>query len=91
MVKQKFFTPGRSTGARPIVTPPNLLFEIPGGKNPVSLLHELYSTSELTIDDEVTSETPGIFLAKVRIENSDFQVWRDTSNRDICRSQSVMS
>jgi len=73
-VKQKFFISGRSTGTKPVVAAPNLLFEIPGGKNPVSLLHELYSSSELTFDDEVTSEMPGIFVAKVRIENSEFQV-----------------
>ena len=72
-VKQKF-TGARAGAAHPTVTPPNLLVEIPGGKNPVSLLHELYSTEELTFDDSVASERPGVFIAKVQIENCDFQV-----------------
>jgi len=73
-VKQKFSTGARAGAAQPTVTPPNLLVELPGGKNPVSLLHELYSSEELTFDDSIASETPGIFIARVRIENIDFQV-----------------
>jgi len=70
-VKQK--SP-RSAAAKPTVAPPNLLVDLPGGKNPVSLLHELYSGTQLTIDDDLTSETPGIFVARVQIEERDFQV-----------------
>ena len=70
-VKQK--SP-HSAVAKPTVTAPNLLVDLPGGKNPVSLLYELYSGTQLSIDDDVTSEIPGVFAARVRIEEWDFQV-----------------
>jgi len=73
-VRQKFSTGTRAGSKRPAVTAPNLLFEIPGGKNPLSLIHELYSSSELAVDDDLTSETPGVFVARVQIENNEFQV-----------------
>jgi len=64
----------RSAATKPVVTAPNLVVDLPGGKNPVSLLYELYSGTEMSIDDDLTSEIPGIFAAKVRIEERDFQV-----------------
>jgi len=73
-VKQKFGSATRPGASRPVVSAPSLLVELPGGKNPVSLLHELYSSTELTIDDDVPSETPGVFGAKVWIENNEFPV-----------------
>ena len=73
-VKRKLPAGIRAGATRPVVSAPNLLVDLPGGKNPVSLLHELYSLStELTIEDLI-SETPGVFVANVRIENQDFQV-----------------
>ena len=82
-VKQKFSTGARAGASKPVVLAPNLLVEIPGGKNPVSLLHELYSSTELTMDDDVPSETPGVFLVRVRIENNDFQVRCNTIMYDV--------
>jgi len=73
-VKQKSSVGTRAAAAKPVVSTPNLLVNLPGGKNPVSLLHELYSGSDLTFDDDMLPETPGIFVAKVHIENRDFQV-----------------
>jgi len=71
-VRQKF---SRAGVARPTVSMPQLLVDLPSGKNPVSLLYELYSAgADLTIDDDMTSEIPGVFVAKVQIENQDFQV-----------------
>jgi len=63
-----------SAPAKPTVTAPNLLIDLPGGKNPVSLLYELYSTTQMTIDDDVTSEIPGVFVARVCIEDREFKV-----------------
>ena len=70
--RQKF---SRASAPKPTVSAPHLLVDLPGGKNPVSLLYELYSASgDLTIDDDLTSDTPGVFVAKVQIEKQDFQV-----------------
>jgi len=69
-VKQKS---SRSAATKPTVMAPNLLVDLPGGKNPVSLLYELYSQT-LTLDDDLTSEIPGVFVARVRIEDRNFQV-----------------
>lgn len=76
-VKQKFCTIAASAmkPSKPTVAVPHLLVDLPGGKNPVSLLYELYSAgNELTIDDDMTSEMPGIFVARVQIEKQDFMV-----------------
>jgi len=54
----------------------NLLVDLPAGKNPVSMLHELYGSSEIAINDDVASETPGIFIASVCVEQQNFQVWK---------------
>jgi len=75
-IKQKFFTSPAAHGraSRPVIPAPNLLVDLPGGKNPLSLLHELYSGTDLMINDDLTSETPGVFNARVRIEQQDFNV-----------------
>jgi len=73
-VKQKFSAATRANTSRPTVAAPHLLVDLPGGKNPVSLLYELYSGTDLTFDDDLTSETPGVFVASIRIEDQDFRV-----------------
>ena len=79
-VKQKFGTPTRAGPAKITVIAPSLVVDLPGGKNPVSLLYELYSGTGLTIDDmmgyehHMASDTPGVFVARVCIEEREFQV-----------------
>lgn len=73
-VKQKFGTPTRAGPAKITVIAPSLVVDLPGGKNPVSLLYELYSGTGLTIDDDLASDTPGVFVARVCIEEREFQV-----------------
>jgi len=73
IAKPKSSGPAGPAAAKPVVTAPNLMVELPGGKNPVSLLHELYPAEALAVDD-MAPETPGIFVSRVRIEERDFEV-----------------
>ena len=77
VTKQK--SPRSAAAAKPTVSVPNLLVDLPGGKNPVSMLYELYSGTQLAIDDDLTSEVPGVFVARVRIEDRDFTVCLQSS------------
>jgi len=45
--------------------------ELPSGKHPMSLLHEMYSGNELTVD--VIQSLSGIYVARVLIAEHDFQ------------------